>query len=305
MPAASASPDFRSSLYSLVAQAIRSRAAWFFGAVWLVSALVLVVSGHGFPLFSLVMGLAYLLFSLLTVLITAPNPPAVVSSTERPRVWLQLGIIGAFILLTALGGLAFHGVVPEDLSLPLWSPLVESLEQLGRQGFGNDNYLSNPVRYFVLPLAALLLAGARLRGLGFARGHRVGRVLLLWGAPLLAYFVYALVSGQTTLARLAGRLVSNFMQNGFFEEFLFRGALQTRLRLLAGPGWALVLQALLFGVWHLGLGFTNTGHAGLLPALASTLVNQAVIGLALGVLFERTRNLLAPSLVHILINSLG
>jgi len=95
------------------------------------------------------------------------------------------------------------------------------------------------------------------------------------------------------------------MNNGFFEEFLFRGALQTRLRALRGPGWALVIQALVFGAWHLGLGYTNTDHAGLLPALASTIVYQATLGLAFGVIFERTRNLLAPSVAHILVNSLG
>ncbi|MFN8513870.1 MAG: CPBP family intramembrane glutamic endopeptidase [Thermomicrobiales bacterium] len=98
---------------------------------------------------------------------------------------------------------------------------------------------------------------------------------------------------------------SAFMNNGFFEEFLFRGALQTRLRALGGPGWALVIQALVFGAWHLGLGYTNTDHAGLLPALASTIVYQATLGLAFGVIFERTRNLLAPSVAHILVNSLG
>ena len=67
----------------------------------------------------------------------------------------------------------------------------------------------------------------------------------------------------------------------------------------------MVVQALVFGAWHLGLGFDNTGHAGLLPALASTIVNQAVIGLAFGVIFERTRNLVAPTIAHILVDSLG
>ncbi|MDR7082097.1 membrane protease YdiL (CAAX protease family) [Arthrobacter ginsengisoli] len=65
----------------------------------------------------------------------------------------------------------------------------------------------------------------------------------------------------------------NFIQNGFVEESSFSGALQTRLVLAVGTGWALVLQALLLGVWHLRLGFTNTGHAG-------TIVPQSVLGLA-------------------------
>ena len=59
--------------------------------------------------------------------------------------------------------------------------------------------------------------------------------------------------------------------------------LQTRLVLDVGTGWALVPQALLLGVWHLRLGFTNTGHAGIVPAIAGTIVPQSVLGLALPV----------------------
>lgn len=98
--------------------------------------------------------------------------------------------------------------------------------------------------------------------------------------------------------------MSNTLQNGFFEEFLIRGVLQTRLRLLIAPDVALASQALLFGVWHLGLGFTVTGGDPV-AAVAYTVVHQAVLGVALGVLFARTRDLVAPSAVHVLLNSIG
>jgi membrane protease YdiL (CAAX protease family) len=176
---------------------------------------------------------------------------------------------------------------------------------LGDQWFGNGNLVANPVTYVVLPLLVLLAAGARLSTLGFARGHRVGRVLILWCAIPALFFGNALLTGLLAPGRLAALLVSNFLSNGLSEEFLFRGALQTRLRRFWGPGWALVAQALVFGAWHLGLGFTATGHSGWLPALASTIVYQAVLGLAFGVVYERTRNLVAPTIVHILVNSLG
>ncbi len=281
----------------LVASVARAPAAWLFVAVWLAAVLILTLSGQGFPFDGLIFGPAYLLMSALTA--TTAAPPA------RPRLRLQLGLVLLFVALTAWRGLAFHRALAPDAAIPLWSPLVAALERLGGVWFGNDNYVANPVTYVALPLVALLLAGARLPDLGFGRGHRVGRVLLLWGALPLVYFALALLTGGLTLGRLLGRVVSNSMNNGFFEEFLFRGALQTRLRALRGPGWALVIQALVFGAWHLGLGYTNTDHAGLLPALASTIVYQATLGLAFGVLFERTRNLLAPSVAHILVNSLG
>jgi membrane protease YdiL (CAAX protease family) len=301
----SAPPNFCSNIGHKVAGVAASPAAWLFGAAWLGSALILVVSGYDFPFDSLLIGSACLLLSLLTVAITQSAQDASAAPAERSRLWLQIALILLFVVLTAWDGLAFHNVVAPDAAIPLWSPFVDALKRLGGHWFGNGNYVANPVTYLAIPLVVLLLAGARLPGLGFARGLRVGRVLLLWCAIPLAYFAYALLSGQLALERLIAPFVSNFMQNGFFEEFLFRGALQTRLRRLWSPGWALVIQALVFGAWHLGLGYANTGHAGLLPALASSIVNQAVVGLALGVIFERTRNLIASSAVHISVNSLG
>jgi membrane protease YdiL (CAAX protease family) len=216
-----------------------------------------------------------------------------------------MALISLVVLLTAWRGLVFHHALGAEATLPLWSPMVDAFQRLGDRWFGNSNFVANPVLYVGLPLPLLLLAGARLSSLGFGRGHRVGRALLHWCALPCAFFAYGLLSGQLAVGQLAGRFLSHSLNNGFFEEFLFRGALQTRLRLLWGPGWALVLQALVFGVWHLGLGFTDTGHVGVLPALASTLVHQAVVGLGFGIIFERTRNLLAPSIVHVVANSLG
>jgi membrane protease YdiL (CAAX protease family) len=264
---------------------------------------VLVASGQELPVLQVVIGAAYLGLAGITVLITADAPFAR-STSGRRRLWIQVVVIALFIVLTGWNGMVFHEV-PGAGPLPLWSDLTGALGRAGDGVFGNGNFLANPVTYGVLPLLLLLLLGARPRDLGFARGHRVGRVILLWAAIPVAMLAFALVTGQLTVARLASRLVSNLMQNGFWEELLFRGALQTRLRALLSPEWAIVIGALLFGAWHLGLGYTNTGGAGLLPALAITIVHQATVGLAFGIVFERTRNLLAPSVAHILANSIG
>ena len=53
-----------------------------------------------------------------------------------------------------------------------------------------------------------------------------------------------------------------------------------------------------------GSRLTDTGHVGVVPAVASTIVHQSVIGLAYGIIFERTRNLLVPSVSHVLITSM-
>ena len=277
--------------------------ALVFAAAWVASAIVLVASGQGFPAAQAAIGAAYLALAGITVRITNDAPFARLK-TDRLRHWVQVAVIGAFIVLTAWNGLVFHevaGVGP----VPGWSDLSRGLGSIGDGLFGNGNYVANPVAYAVLPLILLLLLGARPRELGFGKGHRVGRVILLWMAIPVGFLAVSIATGQLSVGRVANRLVSNFMQNGFWEEFLLRGALQTRLRLLLTPEWAIVIQALVFGAWHLGLGYANTGHAGFLPALASTLVHQATIGLAFGIVFERTRNLLAPSVAHVLANSMG
>lgn len=299
--------SFRRTIVRRLKGAAASRSAWFFATVWLASVLLLVVGEHIVPVAGIIVGLVMLLLSLLVTGATEAAPTVVtVARPARRRVWVQLGLVAVFIVLTGWNNLAFHNVINGDAGIPLWTPLVEWLGGVGERWFGGGlgTFLVNPVTYVAIPLVVLLLAGARLPTIGFAKGHRVGRSLLICCAIPLVWFAYTLISGQQTIVRLLGGFVDAFMQNGFLEELLFRGLLQTRLRLLAGPGWALVLQALVFGVWHLGSGFANTGHAGLLPAIAITIVQQSLLGLALGILFERTRNLLVPSVVHIALNSM-
>ena len=92
--------------------------------------------------------------------------------------------------------------------------------------------------------------------------------------------------------------MGHLLQNGFSEEFLFRGAFQTRLRAFMTSDWALVIQALVFGLWHIGFD-TQTMGGDVLAGLALGIASHSVMGLALGILFQRTRNLIAPSLVHV------
>jgi membrane protease YdiL (CAAX protease family) len=265
--------------------------------------MVLVASGQGVPIAEAAISAVYLALAGITIWMT-DNAPFARLEADRRQHWIQVAVIGALIVLTAWNGLVFHRV-PGVGPVPVWSDLTRALGAVGDGLFGNGNYVANPVTYLVLPLILLLLLGARPRDLGFGKGHRVGRVILLWLAIPVAFLAFAVVTGQLTAARVVNRLVSNVMQNGIWEEFLLRGALQTRLRGLLTPEWAIVIQALVFGGWHLGLGYTNTAGAGLLPALASTLVHQATIGLAFGIVFERTRNLLAPTVAHVLANSTG
>ena len=304
----SSPPDFRTNISHALKRVAASPSAWFYAVLWLACALMLTVGGDGLSVVvSLLVGSVLLLLCLLVIGITRPAPAAAaLAGRAKRRVWLQLGLVLALIVLTAWNGLDLHQVLPQGSGIPGWTALVDWLRGLGEQWFGAGlgSFVANPVTYVAIPLLLLLLAGARPSTLGFGRGHRVGQSLLICCALPFAWFAYLLATGQMTVLRLLGTFGSHLIQNGFVEEFLFRGVLQTRLRLLAGTGWALVLQALAFGVWHLGLGFANTGHAGLVPAIASTIVHQSLLGLALGVLFERTRNLVVPTVMHIALNTL-
>lgn len=269
-----------------------------------VSAVVMALNGlYGWGNVAYLAGMG--VFTGLTVWLTRGAPPVEdVAQKERDwRVWAQIGFILVMVGLTGLGGLEFHRVV--QVAVPGWDAAMLGLGRVSGAWLGNDNYLVNPTAYFVLPMVGLLLLGADWRSLGFEKGWRVWAVVALWAAIPVGVMVFAWVSGQVTLVRLGAVVVSHSLQNGFFEEFLFRGTLQTRLARVLPLPWAVVVQGVVFGVWHLGLGFSMADGAGLGVVLATTVVYQGVMGVVFGVLMARTRNLIAPSVVHVVLNSMG
>lgn len=284
---------------------IRSPASWFFFVIWLLAVAYLGLGGYASLLLesAIYSTLTLLVFGLLTIPLTARAPtPAYMEAppTSRGRLWAQVGVLLVFVLLTGYRGMVFNRALPRSLSsLPLWTPLVDLLDRLWGSILPNPFPGVNPTLYVLLPGALLLALGARPRELGFARGYRALRVAALWSAIQLVLIAVALVIGRLTLLPLVGTIVRNIFQNGFSEEFLFRSALMTRLARLLGNSWAVVLSSLLFGLWHLG---TNTSFAGgsYLAGAALGAVSQAVFGLGVAFVFLRTRNLLAPTIIHIL-----
>lgn len=286
----------------------RSPAATVYMVIWLLSAGFLALSGFPqqalFGLFDL-LGLGVLGYITFRLTSDPPASPPPANPRARRLLYAQLVLIGLLIVLTGYRGAVFHELLHGNPRLPIFSLLDEGLLRLGSDWMGNGYFLTNPVLYFVVPFFGLLLLGARPLELGFGPGHRVWLVTFLWSVLPLMVIVLSVILGQVTVSLAVQRIVSNSLQNGFFEEFLFRGALQTRLRRLVTPGWAVVVQALIFGLWHLGLGHSATGDGALLPAVLSIITIQSVLGLGFGLIFERTRNLIAPSIVHVLLNSMG
>lgn len=237
----------------------------------------------------------------LTVRLTRPMPPEPEPLPHsRGRLWAQLGVLAVIILITSVGG----------ENVPLWSGMVAWLRGLGEavlpvEWFGAPgNVVANPVQYFVIPFLLLLALGARPRELGLGRGHRVWPVSLLWTVGWGLVLIVPAAAGALGLQTLVRRVISNSFQNGFFEEFLFRGVLQTRLRSFLSTPWTLVIQALLFGLWHLRSN-TLSFDGNVVAGLAWCIVSQGVLGFAFGVIFHRTRNLIAPSVAHVMMNVVG
>lgn len=289
---------------------LSSRAAWFFAGAWFLSLVYLLATGNGI-IGSSAFALGILVFSAITVAVTRNETEPSTFEVQKPIwVWAQLLVVLFFILLTGYRGFVFNLQPARSMNIPVWSWFADWFANLG------GRYLSNLVDhspglaaanfagYFLVPFALLLLLGARLPDLGLGKGHRIWQVAALWVSIPVIFFVINIVNGSTTLTQLTRMFFGNLLRNGFSEEFLFRGALQTRLKQRMSSDWALVVQALAFAVWHLG---ADTQYMGgdVLQGLALGIASHSIFGLAMGVIFQRTRNLIAPSIAHVVINMFG
>ncbi len=220
-------------------------------------------------------------------------PGAGGSSGDRRRDLAQLVLA---LALAVLASLRFRDI-------PGWRPFIGVLYDAGRAlPIPNANYMVNPILYAVLPGLGVLLLGARWREIGFRKGFRSWRVIALWSGPVVAVWCYGITASGLHIGRIVRALISHTFQNGFMEEFLWRGLVQTRIARLWSREWGLVLASLLFGWWHIDAVAEWSGNNWWMAGALNVVV-QAPMGLALGVIFDRTRNLLAPSVIHAVVNA--
>lgn len=276
--------------------------------VWL-GALAVAAATRGPGAAGAYAGVAMGTLALAALVRRRTEPPPPVAAPARGRLAVELAWILVVVVATAWEGMFFHRITPPP-DLPGWSALRWfASRQCAALGLDSVYAVFNPLAYAVLPLLVVLpLTGARHLGIG--RGHRALAIAaLVCALPVAAIAVRVLAfPGDGGVAAAAGlalaSILSNTLQNGPFEEFLFRGLLQTRLSLWLGDGWGLLLASLVFGLWHFGLNTGGDADAWL-PALATCVLLQAPIGALLGFVYLRTRNLLAPSLLHVAINVAG
>jgi membrane protease YdiL (CAAX protease family) len=228
----------------------------------------------------------------LTWKLTRPPAPLV---PPAGRLGAQLGFLAVYTVALVAISLHHHGA----LDAAIFAPFDRALQQIGGIT-GNPYFAVNPLSMVVIPGAVLWLLGARRRDLGVVRGRYTLRVAALWCTIPVAFLAVNLALGTLTLADAGWRAFSNTLQNGPVEEVYWRGFVQTRLQRY-GAAWAVVGTALVFGLSHLGFQLT-TSHGDALRAAANCVIDQAMLGVALGVMFQRTQSVIASSVFHVLIN---
>lgn len=297
-------------LGALAAATVRSPASWIFAVVWLACALYLAAIGLvAFIFIALAILAAISLLVWLTLLLTrgAPTPawmrgPSPAEVRRDGRAWIQLAFLLATCLLVTQWILSWNRLAP---MLPLWNPLLGWLATIQNALHIPSNWLMVPLLYCALPAAVLLLLGARPRELGLGRGFHVWRVAALWSALQAAYLIIALATGQRTPLAILSRALGTTLNSGPFEEFLFRGALMTRVARLFGTGWGIVISSIFFGVLHTSTETLSDGRGNVLAGLALGILLQGAGSIGYAVMQHRTGNLLASSVSHILTNVAG
>jgi membrane protease YdiL (CAAX protease family) len=163
-------------------------------------------------------------------------------------------------------------------------------------------------------------AGIGLTEIGFTNVREGLRWGLAFGVPLAVAIVllslvrlpedpfasgpYGQMSVWEVLFRAAIRIP---IGTALFEEYLFRGLLLALLLRRSTPVQALVVSSLLFGAWHIPLALTNADAGGPLHHASVILPVTFAVTFAAGALLAwlriRSGSLLAPFLVHALVNS--
>lgn len=157
------------------------------------------------------------------------------------------------------------------------------------------------------------LAGARaylgvrlpsLRELGAIVGGFVGMIVLL---AVVSVIVSQFSSPADNVAAqnaaenpnaIPAMIVIMLLIVGPFEELLYRGIVQTRLRERFAPAAGIVTASVVFASVHAAGALTGTA-----TEILTTVAVLFVVSLVLGGLYEYTGNLVVPAVVHGLFNS--
>jgi len=217
------------------------------------------------------------------------------STTARP---ISRRTVVALVVAIAVADVVGNVLAPEDAKVPLKLAIA-----------------------FGFVAWARWTAGLSWEELGFGRAHvRAG--LRLGGLALLAigvvivalvavpgthsYFDVSSVASDSTAQRVLQPLLFIPLGTVVFEEVIFRGVLLAALLRVASPTHALIMNALLFGLWHLPPALRDASHkgtAGAVGVVVGTIAVTTVAGAAFAGLRLRSGSLVAPMMAHLATNS--
>ncbi|NVM29749.1 MAG: CPBP family intramembrane metalloprotease, partial [Candidatus Helarchaeota archaeon] len=92
---------------------------------------------------------------------------------------------------------------------------------------------------------------------------------------------------------------------GISEELLFRGYFYTKLRSNTGYIRSILISSILFGLFHVAW-YIDPNTAGFISnwsAMATHVGSTFVFGVCMCIIFERTKSLVCPLIIHGLFNS--
>jgi len=172
-------------------------------------------------------------------------------------------------------------------------------------------YEKTPLIYLTI-LTILFIEKAGVSAFGF-RTRNIGKSLLfgflffiiLDGlASLILYFLIYVFTSQIPVQSynvLPFLLTMPFMTLcvGVSEEGLFRGYMQTHLEKFYTPKQAILIQAILFGIWHFVWGLNPFNPVYMLSYVGFTFL----VGLLFGYFYSKTRNLTPLVFAHGFFNS--
>ena len=268
-----------------------------------VGALSLAYGTSGDGPSSGVTGVIYLALGALTLRTCGRANPVPPRRGILP--WLQIVALLAIAAFSAVDGLYFHHLVATGV--PLWTPLRFTIFHEATRIF-NDRALgsgiANATFYVVPPLIVLLALQVPPSSFGLGRFQSKSTIVAaIWLIPAVIAVTWGAMASGGTLPTLVHRVLTDLLQNGATEEFLWRGAILGRLRLFMRNDVAVLLQAVLFGLWHAGADI-SAFQGNIWLACAEAVAVQTTFGIAMGYVALRSGNIAVSSIFHALIDAL-
>jgi membrane protease YdiL (CAAX protease family) len=212
--------------------------------------------------------------------------------------------VAATVIVVALLAVttAELAIGPTGPILAAWSTLSWNIASSAQRAIPvlDVQSIYSALTFAILPVVVLIALGWRARDLGFGPSRRgTWRTFALWcGIPVVAYAI-AIALGHGSFGALAHRTFIDVFRNGFAEEILFRGIVLRLTAYAFGLSAGNVVQALAFGLWHLGADLRDV-HGNVTLAAFDGVATQALFGYFQGLVTLRTGNVLVSGSVHAL-----